>query len=310
MNSCYRRIDTVKTIEPFVDEILKITIPELKRKAIFSILEAEKGIESFNTHPTLTHDDYRDFEYRDNRKREALRLTIIEELINKERLDSDDDITLNSGGARPKSEVQTQNILYYLIGPPAAGKSTIANRIADATGSYILDSDYAKRKLPEFAELSLGASVVHEESNSLIFGYKGRSLIDHCINKKYNMVVPKIGHNIDSVIQFFETMRMVNYDIYLVSVDLDRQKATQRAYNRYKDTKRYVPLSLIFDGYGNQPSLNYFKIKQRYRSLLSGFAQISTDVPKESAPQLLEEENMSFLKNLFGGILDADKDKN
>ncbi|HCW54245.1 MAG TPA: hypothetical protein DG753_11030, partial [Clostridium sp.] len=73
------------------------------------------------------------------------------------------------------------------------------------------------------------------------------------------------------------------------------------AYNRYRETKRYVPLSLIFDGYSNQPTLNYFKIKQMKNNIFAGFAQISTDVAVNEEPILLEEENLEILSELFGG---------
>ena len=52
---------------------------------------------------------------------------------------------------------------------PASGKSTIANSIADLYGAYIIDSDFAKRKIPEFGH-EFGASIVHEESSIITFG--------------------------------------------------------------------------------------------------------------------------------------------
>ena len=53
-----------------------------------------------------------------------------------------------------------------ILGPPAAGKSTIANEIAVANRSAILDSDEIKKTLPEF-EGGKGTGAVHEESSSL-----------------------------------------------------------------------------------------------------------------------------------------------
>ena len=54
-----------------------------------------------------------------------------------------------------------------------------------------------------------------------------------------------------------------------------------------------ITVSLIFDRYGNQPTLNYFKIKQLHSSLFLGFAQISTDVPYNTPATTIEIENMS-----------------
>ncbi len=42
--------------------------------------------------------------------------------------------------------------------------------IADHYGALILDSDFAKRKLPELDGYPWGAAVVHEESSDIVFG--------------------------------------------------------------------------------------------------------------------------------------------
>jgi adenylate kinase family enzyme len=289
-------------VEPFVDGILKIKGEDYKRDAINNIAAAERNLILYDSTPTLTHKDFRDFKYRENDTREILRTRIVQELIDTERTDSDDLISLGVGGAKPKTKVIAKKKLYYIVGPPASGKSTVANEIADATGSYILDSDYAKRKLPEYTNQIGAASLVHEESDALIFNYKNKNLLDYCIENDYNIIIPKIGHNIQKISEFCKAMKSIGYSPYLISVDLDREKATQRAYNRYVQTHRYVPLSLIFDGYGNQPTLNYFKLKQRNNGIFNGFAQITTDVPKGEKPILLEQKNLPSLKKIFGGV--------
>lgn len=305
MNAYCRTLSTDTEAEPFVEGILKIKKIDEKRKAINSITAAERNIRDYPGYPTLTHKDNRDFEYRMDDIREKLRAQILNELEHLERLDSDDDISLGVGGAMPKTKPLKGKKLYYVIGPPASGKSTIANMIADATGSYILDSDFAKRKLPEYSNQIGGATLVHEESDVLIFSYecggKPQNMLDFCIKNGYNMVIPKIGANIQNIVDFCKKLKDIGFIPYLVSVDLDREKAVQRAYNRYVATNRYVPLSLIFDGYGNQPTLNYFKIKQKYNDLFRGFAQISTDVEFGSCPLLLEQKNLKTLENIFGG---------
>lgn len=249
----------------------------------------------------MTHVDNRDFEYRDDEKRSKLRERILDEIIEFERLDNDDDIILGRGGAAPRTSIKAEKKAFYIIGPPAAGKSGVANKIADFFGAYILDSDYAKRKLPEYKNQIGAASLVHEESDALVFNYERRNLVGYCINKQYNITIPKIGHNIITICDLCGKLKEIGYDVFLISVDLDREKATQRAYYRFKETKRYVPLSLIFDGYSNQPTLNYFKIKQKNVDIFTGFAQISTDVKKGENPILLEEENFSALRDIFGG---------
>lgn len=301
MNPYCRLLNKDIDIERFVDGILMINGMESKRIAINKIAVAERILNGYDYACTLSNEDYRDFQYFDERVRETLRMQIVQELEALERLDSDDSITLGTGGAKPKTRINAQKKLYYIVGPPASGKSTVANKIADATGSYILDSDYAKRKFPEYENRIGGATLVHEESDKLIFSYENGNLLDYCIKNEYNIIIPKIGHNIQIIREFCQKMKQIGYEPYLISVDLDRVKATQRAYTRYVETNIYVPLSLIFDGYGNQSTLNYFKLKQQNNNLFNGFAQITTDVPKGVTPILLEQKNLAQLKKIFGG---------
>lgn len=289
-----RELNTDIQVERFVDGILCIQNEVEKRKAINRIAGAERNIKDYPMYPTLTHRDNRDYQYRDEKVRLELRKRIVAELFDQKRLEDDDKIELGSGGAAPLTDVMYDGKVFYIIGPPAAGKSGIAAKIADACGGYILDSDFAKRKLPEYENQIGSASLVHEESDKLVFGEGG--LMECCLEKKTNMVIPKIGHNLPSILQFCEGLQNAGYKVYLVSVDLDRQKATQRAYNRFVNTSRYVPLSLIFDGYGNQPTLNYFKIKQQNSSVFSGYSQISTDVPYGEAVKLVETVNMDEME--------------
>ena len=287
-------------VEYFVDNILEINNPNEKRVAINLITSAERNMQGYDCVQTLTHRDYRDFEYRNEKIREQLRASIIDELIVKTRLDDDNEISLGNGGAAPKTQLKAEKKMFYVIGPPAAGKSGISNKIADAIGGYILDSDYAKRKFPEYKNQIAGASLVHDESDKLIFSYNNGNLLEHCIENNYNMVIPKIGYSLNKVSDFCGIMKDIGYSVFLISVDLDRAKATQRAYNRFKESGRYVPLSSIFDAYANEPTLNYFRFKQmNANDIFDGFAQFSTDV---FPPTLIEQENLEMLVNLFRGV--------
>ena len=115
------------------------------------------------------------------------------------------------------------------------------------------------------------------------------------------MVYSKIGSQKENVCQFAERMGALGYKVYLISIDLDRIKATRRAYNRFVETKRYVPLSIILDGYANEPTLNYFRIKQQCPNLFAGYAQISTDVRRRQNYILLEDTGVPGIDTILGG---------
>ena len=297
MGDICRVLRTDVEAERFVEGILDIENTKEKRTAINSITAAERNISDYERYSTFTQCDNRDFKWRDNKKRKQLRQQIIDELYKMERLDNDELIKLGKGGSKPKTDVDKYKA-FYVIGSPASGKSGISVKLADKFNAYLLDSDFAKRKLPEYKNQIAPASLVHEESGELVYNTNSDSLMTRCLNNNYSMVIPKIGDDVDKVIKLCAGLRNAGYSVYLISVDLDRKKTTLRAYYRYKETGRYVPLSLIFDKYGNQPSLSYFRIKQQHKDIFSGFAQISTDVPKGSPAILLEEENLPELKDI------------
>ncbi len=297
-----RKLISTEEVEAFVDNVLQFEVNREQRRSIVnSIMSAERNLAGAGDGVnTLQYPSCRIDEYRSESSRKELRKQIVKELLEYPRLENDDEITLGNGGAKP-SKVLKEKKAFYVIGPPASGKSSISNKVAELFGAYILDSDYAKRKIPEYTDQESGASVVHEESDELIFRNKEGNMLKYCIENECNMVIPKIGHKAQSILAFCEGLHENGYQIFLISVELDRFKATQRAYYRYRDTKRYVPLSMIFDSYSNDPILNYFRIKQMRNGCFSGYAQISTDVKKGENFVLLEEENIPELRSIYGG---------
>jgi hypothetical protein len=79
------------------------------------------------------------------------------------------------------------------------------------------------------------------------------------------------------------------FDDLLILVDLDRLKATKRAYNRYKETKRYIPLSKIYEDYANDPVITYYRAQQKYRHLFKSFGQVDTDVDISQRYKVVEK---------------------
>jgi len=313
-----RKLETNDEIGRFIKGVLLIEEDDdafIKIRTM--IFAAEMQNRATNDKPTSTSKDFRETAYSDEADRRKLRKQIVRELIEKKRLSHDDDIKLEKGGAKPKTKIKKESKAFVVIGLPASGKSWLSNKIADREGAYVVDSDYAKRKFPEYhSRLSNGASIVHDESDHVVFdptlSTGDKSLFSHCVNEKINIVVPKIGHSLCSIESFCRTLKDIHgYSVFLVSVDLSREKATLRAYLRYEKSGRYVPLAQIFDRYANEPTLNYFRLKQKEHNnepkkgdikqiklekasqkIFSGFMQISSDVDEKELPVMLEQENM------------------
>lgn len=77
-----------------------------------------------------------------------------------------------------------------------------------------------------------------------------------------NLVIPKIGKSRKSILELAQLLSTRwRYQCHLVLVSLDRREATRRAYSRYCETDRYVPLAYVFDEVANEPQLTYYIIR-------------------------------------------------
>lgn len=275
------------SIDDFLCNVLScenVTSTQVKAvRQIETLINLEENKESYEK-GTLINKKKWDKDYKNDTDRLRLRKQIVNELFTRKRLKDDDKIKLGKGGALPLTDIQKGKEAFLIIGLPASGKSGVANILADSTGSVIIDSDYAKRKFPEYqSEKELGAHIVHKESSAILFGNENLigfdTLLDLCNRGSYNIVIPKIGEDLFDVIDFVTTLKdVLRYKVHLVLVNLDRQKSARRAFERFNKTGRYVSLSYIFDGYSNEPTINYYRLKNYYHKLFVSFCEISTDV--------------------------------
>jgi Zeta toxin len=291
-----RPLNNFELVEHFLENALSL---ELNDNDIFNtvpkIVSTELNIDNFDESLISKGSKaFRVAKYRNDTDRKKLLEEIVLDLLSKKRVENDEDITLNIGGAFPLTEVQTSRDAYIIIGLPASGKSGISNRVADSYGALILDSDYAKRKLPEFKALPFGATLVHEESDKIIFGdnisKKFKSLLDYCSELGMNIVIPKIGHSYEGILDLVKTLKINQYKVHLTLVELDRVKATQRALERFKQTERYVPLGLIFDNYSNNPTITFYKILTHNSETIESYGVINTDVKIGQNPIVIIKE--------------------
>lgn len=292
--SCRRPLNTTILAESFVYAVFG-NIASVGH-IVSQVVDAEANLRNVENLPTSTHEDFREEGYRTTQEREKLHTLILNELIGECRLENDDDIVLGKGGAKPRV-VKRDSCAYIVSGAPASGKSGVAMELADRNGAYILDSDYAKRKFPEYHSNPAGASLVHDESDKLIFGDKD-SMWEYCIYERVNIVIPLVGKTCASVDRICQKLIEAKYKIHIVNVTLDRYECTRRVYNRYLQTKRYVPLAYVFDEVGNEPERVYFNYKRNHsrdKSFIS-FTQLSNDVPKGSNPKVLEATKNSPYK--------------
>ncbi|MBS1629332.1 MAG: zeta toxin family protein [Bacteroidetes bacterium] len=259
--------------------------PNLKN-IVARILDAEAGLANhMSKEQTMFSDSMRDHTYRTDEARWELRQTIIDQLWRLPRLNKDEDIFLGEagGGALPNSGVKKERQAFFVIGLPASGKSGIAVDVAEEYGAIMIDSDFAKRKLPEFDDHYYGASIVHDESSRVTHGfwdsnpYDLQSLYELCIEEGCNIVIPTIGNRPSTIIDTVRALReQDDYEVHLLLVSLSKREATIRAVRRFGQTNRYVPIGLIFDEYANDPSHCYYYLQCKHKKLFKSMGVICT----------------------------------
>jgi len=294
-----RPLNSPECVRHFIKNVLDFK-PDNLEDVVTKVVKGEVSIKEVESHQTFTDKSWRLDGYITNEDRWNLRRKIVDELYNNQRLDNDDLLTLGSGGAKPSCDIKNESKAFIVIGLPASGKSGICNLISDRFGALILDSDYVKRKLPEYSRYENGATLVHEESSEIVFGninklYNFETLFNKCLNSQTNICVPKIGHDYTSIRNLSKFLGDNKYEVHLILVSLDRKESTCRALKRYLLTNRYVPLALIFDGYGNDPILSYYRLKTWNRGDFASFGKISTNVPKDESYYIIDEGECSAI---------------
>lgn len=305
-----RKIRTRLDAEWFCKNILFSDIPNSKlssshkeelENAIKDVLEQETLLRQLASEQsnTLKSQENRVSGYRDDEQRELLREKIAKQCLTQKRV-PESKVTSTYGGMLPNTPLKKDKQFYFVIGLPASGKSSISERLADATGSVYLDADIVKRKLPEFTLDTRGASLVHLESNYILRPSNDLgdapeyNIMVNCFQNGCNIVYNMIGDNYDWLKSMVETVKSMDYQVHLLLMGLDRVKCVKRAYNRFKETGRYLSLPLLFDVYANNPTISFFMAVTN--NLVNSYAYIDNDVapdePKKIIINQFEDKNI------------------
>lgn len=304
MGNIIRELNDIDNVTNFVSQIFNCECVEFSREYfehLSHIADVEQSLLNRKKESTLFTPKCRHVAYKTEDQRKSLREQVVKELYELKLLDDDNDICLGKGGASPKSGIKHNKTAYYIIGLPASGKSSICHTLAENAHAIILDSDFAKQKIPEIT-FNNGATLTHDESRAIIFGHKNfpseNNLSSIAIQNKDNIIVPKIGSKINNLVKEFESLKKYGYKIHLILVRLDRKYATQRAYYRFIESKRYVPLALVYDGYANEPTIVYYDLKRSYKKIISSFTMIDSNVPKGEKFHIMECSS-DHIKSIF-----------
>lgn len=187
----------------------------------------------------------------------------------------------------PQTPIVAGKRAIIVLGPPAAGKSSIANPIARKHNAAIIDADEAKKFMPEFAE-GRGANAVHEESAQI-----AEVALAQALGDGINVVIPKVGGNDKSIKKLIERLRNYGYEIDIVGMDVKAEVAMSRMIQRFINEGRYVPYNYL-KSVGDKPMTTYNNIKRE--GLADGYAHIDNNATTRTAPKPVIEDTRGLLE--------------
>lgn len=143
-----------------------------------------------------------------------------------------------------------------IIGLPASGKSTIADKLIDAHGSLLIDADKAKALLPEWNG-GKGSTMVHKEGSRLA----QRDVMARAIEAGDNVVFPTLGRFADKLEAIFKNLTDKGYKINLHYVDAPLEISRARAEKRFKERGQHIPENILSKQTELDIRNTYYKLK-------------------------------------------------
>lgn len=172
-----------------------------------------------------------------------------------------------------------------VLGPPASGKSTIANPIARNNSAAIIDVDEAKKIIRGY-DGGIGANAVHVESSAL-----GAELLEVAAAQGLNIVLPKVGGKAASIARLAETLKASGYRVEVVEVAVPPRTAVERMLGRFENTGRLIPPEVLAEGIDGAPKTYQF-LKEN--NLADAYAKIDNSPALGQARVILENEGASL----------------
>lgn len=168
----------------------------------------------------------------------------------------------------PANPVRLERQATVILGPPASGKSSVANPIARHQGAMIIDSDEVKKTLPEFAG-GIGANAVHEES-----GMIAKEVLSLAVDDGANIVIPKVGGSVSSIDKVVSQLAKDGYSVRIVNMAVSADEAYTRMLKRFVSTGRLVNPAYVRQ-VGDSPSRTFAELEKK--GIGDGYSEIDNN---------------------------------
>lgn len=220
-------------------------------------------------------------------QRESMRLEIQEKLQKAGSIVKDE-----SGRTSMTGEVREERRLDIVIGLPAAGKSSvIVDSLSQEYGSKVIDSDDAKKEIPEFRN-GIGANIVHAESADI-----NNTVLQKARDTGQNVILPIIGSNPASVKEtYIDKMKEHGYKVYVHYVEVQPETARMRMLGRFITDGRFVDYKNL-ERYTNEDGSS--KCDRSFEVLkedpnVDGYTHWDNDVEEGEPARLVEAHNVDI----------------
>lgn len=150
--------------------------------------------------------------------------------------------------------VENGRHVVIVLGPPAAGKSTVSEPLARSLHAALVDADEAKKIIPEYRN-GLGSSAVHEESSEL-----AKDVFKNLVRDGANIVLPKVGHSYESIKGMVEALKKRGYRVDIAHVAATPEISGRRNIARFLETGRLVEPEYITE-VGDKPRDTAYMLK-------------------------------------------------
>lgn len=258
------------------------TVSEEEIESTPEIIEARQQfseiIEEIGTDSTSTID---------TEQRESMRMEIREKLQEAGSVVKDE-----NGKTSMTGEVREESRLDIVIGLPAAGKSSvIVDSLSQKQGSKVIDSDDAKKEIPEFRD-GIGANIVHKESAEI-----NDEVFRNAKNNGQNIIIPIIGSNPASVKEkYIDPMKEKGYRVFVHYVEVQPETARMRMLGRFITDGRFVDYKNL-ERYTNEDGSS--KCDRSFEVLkedpnVDGYTHWDNDVEEGEPARLVEAHNVDI----------------
>ena len=185
------------------------------------------------------------------------------------------------------THVKQEKKAVIILGPPASGKSSIANPIARKIGAAIVDPDDAKKVIPEFGD-GIGANAVHEESTELA----GR-VLQHLTNNGDNVVLPKVGSIAESIRNTIKELKEKGYEVDLVDMSVKYKISRDRMFLRFIDTGRLIDPDYV-RSVGEKPGKVFDEL--RAENIADGYTRIDNNGKRKEEVKAVPIDTRNLLE--------------